>query len=225
MESNLSCKIVKITVVLLLAVVGPFVMRVSSAQQADAEKTDRVVVGNLNSIETKLSVAYQTVYEMLQAANADRRAALEEREAVSGQKLRAAQKEIDAKRQEIEANTRAAEDAWVAAMASCHVVAGGVIAVASTGGSVQALYRAPNEQGLRRFSTDADALKKGLTQLNADLNRIHDTLSSGKIDKVGKDNLEKMILTPPFLGGFAGLLFLCPLGTSPHTSADGGCQR
>ena len=64
--------------------------------------------------------------------------------------------------------------------------------MATTDNSVGALYGASDEQRLQRFTANADMLKKGLTKLNEEVNRLRDMLNSGKIDSVPQDHCEKL---------------------------------
>jgi hypothetical protein len=186
---GLSHKIKKFTVVLLLAVVGSSATGVLSAQPENQERIDRRLASELNSLETSMGAIYQAMYAMLRQASEQKKDKMQEMKVASEQKLRAALEACHVKSQEIEDQRQSAEDAWSTAIISCADVASGV---ASIRASVLAYYHASDKRRLQRISTDGDALKKRLAKLIVDLNLLHKTLKSGKIDGGGKDRLEKM---------------------------------
>ena len=183
-------KIKYFAVVLLVAFVGASGTEVLPAQPLNKERIELGLARDLSGLETRMGAIYQAMYAMLQQATEQKKDKMQEMKAASEQKLKAALEACQAKRQEIEEERQSSEEAWSAAMISCAAVA---LGAASTRASVLAYYDAADQRRSQRISTDADALKKRLTRLIVDLNLLHKTLNSGKIDSGGKDSLEKMV--------------------------------
>ena len=183
-------KIKYFAVVLSVAFVGASGTEVLPAQPLNKERIELGLARDLSGLETRMGAIYQAMVAMLQQATEQKKDKMQEMKAASEQKLKAALEACQAKRQEIEEERQSSEEAWSAAMISCAAVASGV---ASTRASVLAYYDAADQRRSQRISTDADALKKRLTRLIVDLNLLHKTLNSGKIDSGGKDSLEKMV--------------------------------
>lgn len=184
---------VTIAFALLLSIVGSRSDGALIAPGVNMQRVDSTVLGELNSVEGSMGAIYQALLDMLKQSFEMKKDRLEEAKVQSEQKRRAAQEATDAKKREIEEKSQAAKGAWntafVAAMSSCTAIVG---EVATTSDSIQALYGAPDEQRVQRFATNADVLKKKLTKLNGEVNRLRDMLNSGKIDSVPKDDLEKL---------------------------------
>lgn len=181
------------TLTLLLTVTSTTSYGVPLDQEEDMRGIDSTVLGELSSIQISMEAIYQAIYVLLEQAHEMKKDKLQELKVAKIQKLEEAKKEMNAKELETKEKIRAANREFVTHMimasASCTVVVDGV---AKTENNLKFLYSAPDKQRLQRFTVNADMLKRKLTKLNGDVNRLRDMLNSGKIDSVPIDDLKKL---------------------------------